>query len=129
MKQYETGESKYYHIDSFDTPEHVAREHVVTSARVKTQYGHDHVTVWNRGGNSGTLIVNAGDGEEISRRLLNDSPDASSQASLKVIDHIGQLVLDRTRPAEEIRDEILAMYYEWHGVDPRGDNATSHDLL
>lgn len=59
----------WYHPD-FDNDLFVPSDTLVTSVRVQTIGGHDHVTLWNRGGNAGTLIVNKGDGEEIARRLL-----------------------------------------------------------
>ena len=34
------------------------------------RYGHDIIKVWNRGGCSGELIVNVGDGERLADKLL-----------------------------------------------------------
>jgi hypothetical protein len=43
---------------------------VVSSVRVETNGVHDRVTVWNRGGNAGTLMLRAGDGEVYARALM-----------------------------------------------------------
>lgn len=46
---------------------------VVTSIRVEPRVGaHDRITLWNRGGNAGTLHVIAGDGMIIANLLTND---------------------------------------------------------
>lgn len=45
---------------------------LVTSVRVQTTPTHDLVTVWNRGGNAGTLTVQRHDGERVAARLLGD---------------------------------------------------------
>jgi hypothetical protein len=42
---------------------------LVTSVRVETHGGHDHVHVWNRGGKAGVLIVTEGDGAQLEQRL------------------------------------------------------------
>ena len=57
-------------VDSFDEPGHVAREHLITSVQVEEGPSHDIVHVWNRGGKSGTLAVNKGDGFWVAERLL-----------------------------------------------------------
>lgn len=57
-------------VDSFDEPEHVAREHLITSVQIEEGPGHDIVHVWNRGGKAGTLTVNKGDGFHVARLLL-----------------------------------------------------------
>jgi len=60
--------------------EAVAREaagDLVTSVRVERNGGHDHVHVWNRGAKSGILIVNAGDGDKLKRRLLGEKVDGT----------------------------------------------------
>jgi hypothetical protein len=51
-------------------PDFVPSSVLVTSCTVEHGPGHDTVRVWNRGGLSGTLTVNRGDGVEIARRLL-----------------------------------------------------------
>jgi hypothetical protein len=55
------------------------RARVVSSVRVERSGAHDNVTVWNRGGYAGGLIVCAGDGERIARMLdpERDEPSAS----------------------------------------------------
>ena len=45
---------------------------VVSSVRVETNGVHDRVTVWNRGGNAGTLMLRAGDGDVYARALMPD---------------------------------------------------------
>jgi hypothetical protein len=55
---------------------------VVTTIRVCKCFGHDRVTVWNRGGLAGTLMVVAGDGETVARRLCG--PDL--EVKVEVID-------------------------------------------
>ena len=45
---------------------------VVSSVRLETNGHHDRVTIWNRGGNAGTLTVKAGDGETYRRALMPD---------------------------------------------------------
>lgn len=42
---------------------------VVTSVRVEQTPGHDRVSVWNRHGLAGHLVVRTGDGDEVARRL------------------------------------------------------------
>lgn len=42
---------------------------VVSKVRVEAIGGHDHVTVWNRGGLAGTLIVSRADGKALAERL------------------------------------------------------------
>lgn len=44
--------------------------HLISSVTIETLGGHDHVHIWTRGGKAGTVIVSAGDGEAIRRRLL-----------------------------------------------------------
>jgi hypothetical protein len=52
---------------------------LVTSVRVEIVGGHDVVHVWTRGGKSGTLTVNLGDGDLIAKRLMGyevkDAPE------------------------------------------------------
>jgi len=45
---------------------------IVSSIRVEVGAAHDRVTVWNRGGCAGVLVVNKGDGETIARALMPD---------------------------------------------------------
>ena len=45
---------------------------VVSSVRLETNGHHDRVTIWNRGGNAGTLTVRAGDGQVIARAAMPD---------------------------------------------------------
>lgn len=59
-----------YSLDGLENAATVRSAHVITSVRVRRVGGHELVTVWNRGGNAGTLTVNIGDGFEIARRLL-----------------------------------------------------------
>lgn len=56
-----------------DLPDTVKGNLVVTSVRVEESPGHDLVHVWNRGGKSGVLTVNKGDGLEFARRLLDNN--------------------------------------------------------
>jgi hypothetical protein len=44
---------------------------LVTSVRIARGPGHDRVSVWNRGGLSGELVVRAGDGVGLAIRLLS----------------------------------------------------------
>lgn len=46
---------------------------LISCVRVEQGPGHDRVTVFNRGGNSGTLTVTKGDGATIARTLLPDA--------------------------------------------------------
>ena len=45
---------------------------VVSSVRLETNGHHDRVTIWNRGGNAGTLTVKAGDGQVIAMAAMPD---------------------------------------------------------
>lgn len=42
---------------------------LISSTRVEVRGGHDLVTVWNRGGNAGSLVVSLGDGQAVAERL------------------------------------------------------------
>lgn len=42
---------------------------IVTMVRLEEGPGHDRVSVWNRGGHSGTLTVKRGDGEALALLL------------------------------------------------------------
>lgn len=53
-----------------DLPTTVKSNLLITTVRVEESPGHDHVHVWNRGGKSGVLTVNKGDGKSIARLLL-----------------------------------------------------------
>lgn len=53
-----------------DEPHTVRSRLLVTTVKVGEGPGHDYVHVWNRGGKSGTLVVQKGDGEEFAYRLL-----------------------------------------------------------
>lgn len=61
---------KYYCVDGRLSPGFVASAVAFTGVRVTVVHNHDHVEVFNRGGNAGTLIVNKGDGEILAARLL-----------------------------------------------------------
>ena len=54
---------------------------LISSVRVEEGPGHDHVHVWNRGGNSGILVVNKGEGNEIAKRLLGHAPTEKDNGS------------------------------------------------
>ena len=45
---------------------------VISRVRLEQMGGHERLTVWYRGGGSGTLVVDAGDGEKIARNLFGD---------------------------------------------------------
>lgn len=45
---------------------------LVTSVTVVFGPSHDNISVWNRGGHAGSLVVNAGDGELVAKRLLGN---------------------------------------------------------
>lgn len=51
-------------------PAGVRSDILITSVRIEAGPGHDFLTVWNRGGNSGELTVNKGDGKTIARLLI-----------------------------------------------------------
>lgn len=63
------GETTYY-ADGHDGPEFVRSDTLITSVRVRTPFGHDIVSVWNRGGGSGELTVKKGDGVLVAAKLL-----------------------------------------------------------
>lgn len=44
-------------------------QHLVSSATVTRQGGHDRVVLWSRGGSAGELVVEAGDGERLAQML------------------------------------------------------------
>lgn len=66
------GETTYY-ADGWGEPEAVHSDMLITSVRFKTEYKHDHIDIWNRGGGSGHLVVKAGDAPAIAKRLLQDT--------------------------------------------------------
>ena len=53
---------------------------LISSTRVEEGARHDRVHVWNRGGKAGVLVVEPGDGNEVSARLLDRDPDESEEA-------------------------------------------------
>lgn len=70
--------ANYVHPD-FDKPDFVPTAHLVTMIRVVTKYGHDHLSLWNRGAKSGELIVREGDGIEIARCIFHGQEIAESR--------------------------------------------------
>jgi hypothetical protein len=50
-------------------PQSVKSKFLITSIKVVNEYGHDRVTVWNRGACSGTLVVKEGDGIKLGELL------------------------------------------------------------
>lgn len=63
-----------FEADALAEPATVKRALLVSSVRVETGTGHDRVTVFVRGENTGQLFVNAGDGAAIALRLLYAPP-------------------------------------------------------
>lgn len=47
---------------------------MVSSIRLEEGPAHDRIHVWNRGGKSGTLIVELGDGMSFVERLFGSTP-------------------------------------------------------
>ena len=44
---------------------------VITSVRIEVRGSHAHVTVWHRGANVGTLVVDPKDADAIARLLMD----------------------------------------------------------
>lgn len=65
---------------------------LITTAKVITVDGHDHVHVWNKGGKAGTLIVKQGDGEEIADRLLADVVGLLAELAQQA-DHVDKAIV------------------------------------
>ena len=90
---------------------------LVTSVRVEIVGGHDVVHVWTRGGKSGTLTVNLGDGDLIAKRLMGykveDAPEKPEPESMGFCHHCNQPVM--------LGEET------WGYVDPRTGWMTTHD--
>lgn len=61
----------YQHPD-LDAPETVRSSILVTTVEVEHSFGHDFVSIWNRGGMAGQICVKNGDGPDIARRLFAD---------------------------------------------------------
>lgn len=59
-----------YEHPELHEPGFVRSRCTVTSVKVEEAGGHDHVTIWNRGGCAGSLVVDGGDGARIARLLL-----------------------------------------------------------
>jgi len=70
-------EAREYQHPARDLPTTVRGDLLVTSVRVESGPGHDHVHVWNRGGKAGTLVVTRGDGDRFADLLL---PRETSEA-------------------------------------------------
>lgn len=66
---------------------------LITSVRVHTTPSHDRVSVWNRGGNAGTMTVQRHDGERVAMRLLAD--DAEPYPMLVVEERDGTRTFQR----------------------------------
>ena len=47
---------------------------LISSVRVEAGPRHDRVSVWNRGGLAGVLLVDAGDGNDVADRLMDHLP-------------------------------------------------------
>lgn len=71
MKESHDGEVVTYSHDRSEEPGFVRSDYVVTSVRVRPSGKHDRVSIWNRGGLSGEVVVDAGDGVTIAKRLLD----------------------------------------------------------
>jgi hypothetical protein len=53
-----------------DKKDHSTARTIITSLRVKQNPRHWHITVWNRGGQAGILVVDAVDGPHICNALI-----------------------------------------------------------
>ena len=58
-------------------------ESMISSIRLEENPRHDHLHIWNRGGKSGVLCVDHGDGLRIATRLLS----APSEYHLTIHDY------------------------------------------
>jgi hypothetical protein len=64
-------ERKFINIQAH-SPSGVKSQHVLTTIRlIEDNYGHDEITLWNRGACAGTLKVRGGDGFEIVEILMD----------------------------------------------------------
>lgn len=48
---------------------------LISSVRCEVLGGHTHVTVWSRGANAGTLVLDASDGFQLASRLIPHGTD------------------------------------------------------
>jgi hypothetical protein len=64
---------RQFYVKGLNTPQFISNQHLITSIRLVEGPGHDTVTVWNRGGCSGSLTVNLGDGMTIVDCLLPEN--------------------------------------------------------
>lgn len=60
-----------YRHDDWDKPDFIRTHCLVTMVKVRSQHGHERVTVFTRGGNTGTIIVDRGYGKAIAQRLID----------------------------------------------------------
>jgi hypothetical protein len=57
----------------------VAHRPLISSVRIESEGIHERVTVWTRGQCSGSLVVDAGEGEKLAERLLPATQRRASQ--------------------------------------------------
>lgn len=65
------------------------RDHLISSIRVRPRVGYVHadITIWNRGGNTGTLTMNCSDAGPFVARLLGVEPsDLEARSPHRSID-------------------------------------------
>lgn len=74
-----------FETEDLNDPQTVRSDIIATSVRIEEGPGHDRVTLWNRGGNSGTLTVKKGDGIEVGTRLFGDNPYQLTQINHRPI--------------------------------------------
>lgn len=57
---------------------------IISAVRITPQYQHARLRIFNRGGGSGEIVVNAGDARIIAARLLCVQPAALEQAEASI---------------------------------------------
>ena len=95
------------------------REDVFTSGRVKVEGSHERVSVWNRGGLAGELVVTQGDGEELLLRLGMERKSSICSPSPEEMGR--EWAQDFLQAEKESLKKLRRMYHEragWTGMAP-----------
>lgn len=107
-RELEDGTREYGEINR---PTRIPSGHLVSSVRVKAREIHGHqafhetLSVWNRGGLAGELVVTMGDGDEIARRLITMTLTELTEAD-SAIGELRELV-ERIATHDMDRDSML----------------------
>jgi hypothetical protein len=83
------------------TPGVIPNQIMVSSVRVRTRGPHAELDVWNRGGHSGCLVVNARDGEAIAKLLVQEFTAEQIREMHEIVMELAELRPDPSRAAYE----------------------------